>query len=181
MNTHVNSKEAQNLLGCTAVFLIECWPAVFLTECRPTFQRCMLPPSSGRWVITLMMEAARTSETSVNIQLRTWQYNPEDSELHTRCRENLKSRKLQRNSAWRCGQLGNYQFLKDDSVPLEWVTIITSPSTKTKMSLSWRTLTNQQTKSVNKIYSFCQKTSIYFFSPYIHVQWRLSAHGPNTK
>jgi hypothetical protein len=31
--------EAQNLLGCTAVFLI---------ECRPTFQRYVLPPSSGR-------------------------------------------------------------------------------------------------------------------------------------
>jgi hypothetical protein len=30
-----------------------------------------------------MMEAARTSETSVDIQLRTRQYNPEDSELHT--------------------------------------------------------------------------------------------------
>jgi hypothetical protein len=42
-------------------------------------------------LIALMMEAARTSETSVNIQLRTWQYIPKDSELHTRCRENLKS------------------------------------------------------------------------------------------
>jgi hypothetical protein len=31
--------------------------------------------------IALMMEAARTSETSVDIQLRTWQYIPEDSEL----------------------------------------------------------------------------------------------------
>jgi hypothetical protein len=31
--------EAQSLLGCTAVFLI---------ECRPTFQRYVLPPSSGR-------------------------------------------------------------------------------------------------------------------------------------
>jgi hypothetical protein len=31
--------EAQNLLGCTAVLLI---------ECRPTFQRYVLPPSSGR-------------------------------------------------------------------------------------------------------------------------------------
>jgi hypothetical protein len=51
--------EAQNLLGCTAVFLI---------ECRPTFQICV-------------MEAARTSETSVNVQLRTRQYIPEDSEL----------------------------------------------------------------------------------------------------
>jgi hypothetical protein len=33
--------------------------------------------------ITLMMEAARTSETLVKIQLRTWQYIPEDSELFT--------------------------------------------------------------------------------------------------
>jgi hypothetical protein len=31
------------------------------------------------------------SETSVHIQLRTRQYIPEDSELHTRRRENLKS------------------------------------------------------------------------------------------
>jgi hypothetical protein len=37
------------------------------------------------------MEAARTSETSADIQLRTLQYIPEDSELHTRRRENLKS------------------------------------------------------------------------------------------
>jgi hypothetical protein len=41
--------------------------------------------------ISLMMEAARTSETSVDIQLRTRQYIPEDYELHTRRRENLKS------------------------------------------------------------------------------------------
>jgi hypothetical protein len=39
----------------------------------------------------LMMEAARISETSADMQLRTWQYIPEDSELHTRRRENLKS------------------------------------------------------------------------------------------
>jgi hypothetical protein len=32
-------------------------------------------------LIALMMEAARTSETSVDIQLRTWQYIPEDCEL----------------------------------------------------------------------------------------------------
>jgi hypothetical protein len=38
-----------------------------------------------------MMEAASTSETSVDIQLITRQYIPEDSELHTRRRENLKS------------------------------------------------------------------------------------------
>jgi hypothetical protein len=40
------------------------------------------------------MEAARTSETSVDIQLRTQQYIPEDPELHTRHRENLKSHRL---------------------------------------------------------------------------------------
>jgi hypothetical protein len=38
-----------------------------------------------------MIEAARTSETSVDIYLTTRQYIPEDSELHTRRRENLKS------------------------------------------------------------------------------------------
>jgi hypothetical protein len=35
-SSHGGEYEAQNLLGCTAVFLI---------ECRPTFQRCVLPPS----------------------------------------------------------------------------------------------------------------------------------------
>jgi hypothetical protein len=41
-----------------------------------------------------MMEAARTSETSVDNHF-TRQYNPEDnSEHHTRRRENLKSHKL---------------------------------------------------------------------------------------
>jgi hypothetical protein len=37
------------------------------------------------------VEAARTSETSVGIYLTTLQYIPEDSELHTRRPENLKS------------------------------------------------------------------------------------------
>jgi hypothetical protein len=47
LRSHGGEYEAQNLLGCTAVFLI---------ECLPTFQRCMLP-----WL---------------------WrQYIPEDSEL----------------------------------------------------------------------------------------------------
>jgi hypothetical protein len=44
-----------------------------------------------RAIIALMMEAAHTSETSVDIQIRTWQYIPEDTELHTHHRENLKS------------------------------------------------------------------------------------------
>jgi hypothetical protein len=41
--------------------------------------------------IALMMEAALTSETSVDVQLRTRQYIPEDPELHTRRCENLKT------------------------------------------------------------------------------------------
>jgi archaellum biogenesis protein FlaJ (TadC family) len=42
-------------------------------------------------IIALMMEAVRTSETSVNIYLITQQYIPQDSKLHTCRRENLKS------------------------------------------------------------------------------------------
>jgi hypothetical protein len=42
----------------------------------------------------LTMEATRTSETSVDIQLRIRQYIPEDSELHTRRRENLVCHKI---------------------------------------------------------------------------------------
>jgi hypothetical protein len=40
-----------------------------------------------------MMEAVRTSETSVNINVTTRRYIPEDCKLHTRRRENLKSQK----------------------------------------------------------------------------------------
>jgi hypothetical protein len=42
-------------------------------------------------LITLMMEAARTSETLVNFYQTTRHYNPEDSHLHTHHHENLKS------------------------------------------------------------------------------------------
>jgi hypothetical protein len=38
-----------------------------------------------------MMEAASTSEMSVNFYQITQRNNPEDSHLHTRRRENLKS------------------------------------------------------------------------------------------
>jgi hypothetical protein len=43
-------------------------------------------------VTTLMMEAASTSETSVNFYQTTPLKIPEDSYLHTRRRKNLKSR-----------------------------------------------------------------------------------------
>jgi hypothetical protein len=48
------------------------------------------------WVvaIALMMEAASTSETSLNFYQTTRRYNPEDGHLHTRIRENLKSQNV---------------------------------------------------------------------------------------
>jgi hypothetical protein len=42
-------------------------------------------------ITALMMEAARTSETLVNVYQTTRRYNPEDSHLRTHRRENLKS------------------------------------------------------------------------------------------
>jgi hypothetical protein len=41
--------------------------------------------------ITLIMEAASTSDTLVNFYHTTRRYNPEDSHLRTHRRENLKS------------------------------------------------------------------------------------------
>jgi hypothetical protein len=38
-----------------------------------------------------MMEAVRTSETSVYSNETTWRYIPEGSHIHTRRRENLKA------------------------------------------------------------------------------------------
>jgi hypothetical protein len=48
--------------------------------------RCVVGAMSA-----LMMEAESTSVTSVNVYQTTRRYNPEDSHLHTRLRENLKS------------------------------------------------------------------------------------------
>jgi hypothetical protein len=42
-------------------------------------------------IIRAMMEAASTSETCANFYQTTRRYNPEDSHLNTRRRENLKS------------------------------------------------------------------------------------------
>jgi hypothetical protein len=50
------------------------------------FQRCLLP----RIIIALMMEAASTSETSIDFYQILRRNIPEES-LHTRRRENLKS------------------------------------------------------------------------------------------
>jgi hypothetical protein len=53
---------------------------------RATFQRGLLPPSSG-----CMMEAVSTSEMSVNFYQTTRRNIPEDSHLHNRRLENLKT------------------------------------------------------------------------------------------
>jgi hypothetical protein len=45
--------------------------------------------------MALIMEAVRTSETSDPFNLTTWRYYPEDSTLHSRRHENLKSHILQ--------------------------------------------------------------------------------------
>jgi hypothetical protein len=44
-------------------------------------------------IIRAMMEAVRSSETSVIFKVTIRRYIPEDSKLHTRRRENLKSHK----------------------------------------------------------------------------------------
>jgi hypothetical protein len=43
-------------------------------------------------VITLMTEAVSSSETSVNIYQTTWYYIQVDSQLHTHCHKNFKSK-----------------------------------------------------------------------------------------
>jgi hypothetical protein len=50
-------------------------------------------------IIALMMEAAGTSETSVNFCQTTWCNIPEDSHLHTRRLDNMKSQ-LARKYLW---------------------------------------------------------------------------------
>jgi hypothetical protein len=62
----------------------------------PTFQRSVLPPSSGRLnsLTALVMDAVKASETSVNSYQTTRRYNPEGGHLHSHRRENLKSYKI---------------------------------------------------------------------------------------
>jgi hypothetical protein len=60
-------------------------------------------------LIALMMEAARTSETSVDIQLRTWQYIPEDSELR-------RTRSFGSDYYRLVSELGSQQYRQDQDV-----------------------------------------------------------------
>jgi hypothetical protein len=45
-------------------------------------------------LIALMMEAVSTSETSVNFYETAWRNIPEDGNLHTRRRKNMKSHEV---------------------------------------------------------------------------------------
>jgi hypothetical protein len=61
-----------------------------LVEVHQSFRGpCCLHQQGG--LIVLMMEAAITSETLVNLYQTTRRYNPKDSHLRTHRRENLKS------------------------------------------------------------------------------------------
>jgi hypothetical protein len=80
------------------MLLIKRWRSIIIRKCLSSgLQRHVvqykftdvsrvLAPS-----IVVLMETASTSETPVNAYQSTRSYNPEDSHLHTRRRENLKS------------------------------------------------------------------------------------------
>jgi hypothetical protein len=72
-------------------------------------------------IIALMMEAARTSETSVYIQLRTRQYIPEDSELHTRCHGNLKSYNITKSLSYKSITIISFKLFVNEMVSLHYV------------------------------------------------------------
>jgi hypothetical protein len=73
-SSNFHGGDYKDLLGCCAVY-----------PCRnrPTLQRCLQPPSSGKWfkVIILMMEAVRASETSASVCNSTRRNIPDDSHL----------------------------------------------------------------------------------------------------
>jgi hypothetical protein len=92
LNAWINSTKARLRLHFENGCLLGCC-IVQSGRRLPMFQRFLLPPSSWRWVIALMMEATSTSETSVNFYQTTRHNSPEDSHLHTRRRENLKPHK----------------------------------------------------------------------------------------
>jgi hypothetical protein len=93
-----------------------CGPAILIEIFRGFLQ---FAASVIRAIIALMMEAARTSETSVDNKLRTRQYIPEDSELHTRRRGNLKSHNLKVvNSAVHKANTDTYFTLRKQIISL---------------------------------------------------------------
>jgi hypothetical protein len=70
------------------------------------------PDQSLLWVIALTMEAASTSETTVNLYQTTQHNIPQDSNLHTHRREDLKSRKVYRDFLSPSGHIIMRKYLK---------------------------------------------------------------------
>jgi hypothetical protein len=75
----------------------------------------MLPLSKND--CSLMMEAVNTSETSVTFYKSTRRNVPEDSRLHTRRRENLKSH-LKEITSVLCDDVGTPQFKSQNYISL---------------------------------------------------------------
>jgi hypothetical protein len=124
----------------------------------PTFQTCVLPPSSGRWIscvkkISSKYRIGRTrgivdrlmgkrgvtmtqgKRVSVNFNKATWCYTPESCYLHTCCCENLKCHKVL------CNFIASYenyiwcQFHADISTSLEiYYVAFTASMTDGKMA-----------------------------------------------
>jgi hypothetical protein len=70
-----------------------------LTNFNESRYECHVTEAARGLLIALKMEAASTSETSVNFYTAQ---NPDDSQLHIRRRENLKSHKIQPLSLLSC-------------------------------------------------------------------------------
>jgi hypothetical protein len=78
------------LLNMTVLWVVA--PCYLIDVYRRLKGSCCLHHQGDHLLIALMMEAASTSEKSVNFYQTTRCNNPEDSHLRTRCyRENLKS------------------------------------------------------------------------------------------
>jgi hypothetical protein len=80
--TYVSEELSASIIRVTSDF-------VFLRSVRLLLVTASVVPSSSI-LVTLMMEAVRSSETSVLTRV-TRRNIPEDTTLHSHCRKNLKS------------------------------------------------------------------------------------------